>query len=74
MNAWNMGYFVSLIPMSLGIARSAQAALPIPNAPMWTPVKDDVYLQEIEGRVATKEPLLAAAVLDEGPSQLPLEK
>jgi len=65
MNAWNMGCFVTLLPMSLGFARSAQSALPIPKEPMWTPVRDDVYLQEVEGRVATKEPLLAAAVLDD---------
>jgi len=40
------------------------AQLPIPKQPAWTAVRDEVYLQEIEGRLETKEPLLAAAVLD----------
>jgi hypothetical protein len=43
---------------------SARAELPIPKNPQWTPVRDDVYLQEIEGRIETQEPLLSAAVLD----------
>ena len=64
MNARNMGCFVMLILVSLGFARPARAELPIPKAPAWIPVRDDVYLQEVESRVNTKEPLLAAAVLD----------
>jgi hypothetical protein len=59
-----MGCFVMLILVSLGFARPARAELPIPKAPAWIPVRDDVYLQEVESRVNTKEPLLAAAVLD----------
>lgn len=47
----------------LALARPALAELPIPKDPAWTPVRDGVYLQEIEGRLETKEPLLAAAVL-----------
>lgn len=47
----------------LDLARPALAELPIPKNPAWTPVQDEVYLQEIEGRLETKEPLLAAAVL-----------
>jgi hypothetical protein len=43
----------------------AWAELPIPKHPLWTPIVDSVYLQEIEGKVKTKDPLLAAAVLDD---------
>ena len=31
---------------------------------MWTPVTDSVYLQAVEGRLETEEPVLAAAVQD----------
>src|SRR5436190_23941533 len=48
----------------LALAHAALAELPIPQQPAWTPVRDAVYLQEIEGRLETQEPLLAAAVLD----------
>ena len=40
------------------------AGLPIPRDPLWKPVRDSVYLQEIEGRVLTDHPLLAVAVVD----------
>ncbi len=40
------------------------AELPIPKSPQWTAVRDTVYLQEIEGRLETREPLLSAAVLN----------
>ena len=53
-----------LILTALGLAASAQAELPIPKDPQWTPVRDDVYLQEFEGRLETTEPLLAAAVYE----------
>ncbi|MBI5092481.1 MAG: hypothetical protein HZB26_08565 [Candidatus Hydrogenedentes bacterium] len=42
----------------------ATAGLPIPKAPRWKQVRDSVYLQEVEGRVETAQPLLAAAVFD----------
>jgi len=45
-------------------ALQAVAELPIPKQPAWTPVRDEVYLQEIEGRLETKQPLLTADVLD----------
>ena len=48
----------------LAVPGPAPAELPIPKDPQWTPVRDDVYLQEVEGRIETREPLLAAAVLD----------
>ena len=48
----------------LTVTGPALAELPIPGNPLWKPVRDDVYLQEIEGRLETKEPLLAAAVFD----------
>jgi hypothetical protein len=53
-----------LLLTALGLAASARAELPIPKDPQWTAVRDDVYLQEVEGRLETKEPLLAAAVLE----------
>src|SRR5262245_21840797 len=46
------------------IAVCGRAELPIPKDPQWAPVKDEVYLQEIEGTIKTSEPLLAASVLD----------
>jgi len=49
----------------LALAHPVLAELPIPKQPAWTPVRDEVYLQEIEGRLETKDPLLAAAVLDQ---------
>jgi hypothetical protein len=59
-----MGCCSVFVLAALGFARSARGELPIPKDPAWTPVRDDVYLQEVEGRLETKEPLLAAAVLD----------
>jgi hypothetical protein len=40
------------------------AELPIPENPLWEPVRDEVYLQEVGRKVETKEPVTAAAVLD----------
>ena len=54
----------ALILGMLATAGWGRAELPLPKDPQWTPVKDDVYLQEIEGRIETREPLLAAAILD----------
>ena len=51
--------------MALFSATQASADLPLPKDPAWTPVRDEVYLQEVEGRVETNEPLTAAAVLDD---------
>src|SRR5436190_2350693 len=53
-----------LIVAVVASASLVKAELPLPKDPQWTPVRDEVYLQEIEGRVETKEPLLAAAILD----------
>lgn len=53
-----------LFVISFCLARLAWAELPIPKNPRWTPVRDDVYLQEVEGRLETAQPLLAAAVLE----------
>lgn len=55
---------VVLILTALGLAASTQAELPIPKDPQWTPVRDDIYLQEVEGRLETTEPLLAASVFE----------
>jgi len=65
MNVQNLGYRVVLIFVGLLLAGAVWAELPIPEDPAWIPVRDEVYLQEIEGRLETKEPLLAAAVLDD---------
>ncbi|MDX9973658.1 MAG: hypothetical protein RBU21_11800 [FCB group bacterium] len=46
------------------LAGGAWGQLPIPENPQWTPVRDEVYLQEVEGRLETKEPLLAVAVFE----------
>ena len=53
---------VGLILTALSLAASVRGELPIPKDPQWTPVRDEVYLQEVEGRLETAEPLLAAAV------------
>lgn len=42
----------------------AFAGLPIPENPRWTPIVDEVYLQEVSSRIETQQPLLAVAVLD----------
>jgi hypothetical protein len=59
-----LGCCAGLIIAVLTLPGLSRAELPIPKDPQWTPVRDDVYLQEVEGRLETKEPLLAAAVLD----------
>ena len=64
MNEEHLGCCATLVFAILGFAHLATAELPMPTGPAWTPVQDDVYLQEVEGRIETKEPLLAAAVLD----------
>jgi hypothetical protein len=56
--------YAGLVIAVLTVPDLALAELPIPKDPQWTPVRDDVYLQEIEGRLDTKKPLLAAAVLE----------
>ena len=42
----------------------AFAGLPIPENPRWTPIVDEVYLQEVSSRIETERSLLAVAVLD----------
>ena len=64
MSARIMGCYSVLVLATLGFARQTPGELPIPKDSAWIPVRDDVYLQEVEGRLETKEPLLAAAVLD----------
>jgi len=63
MNTRIMGCCPILVLAVIGFARLAPGELPIPKNPEWTPVRDGVYLQEVEGRIETKEPLLAAAML-----------
>jgi len=60
----NLERCVMWILAMLTLAVPAAAELPIPTNPLWKPVSDDVYLQEIEGRLETKEPLLAVAVFE----------
>jgi hypothetical protein len=40
----------------------AFAGLPIPEHPLWAPIVDEVYLQEVGSLVETEEPLKAVAV------------
>ena len=49
----------------LACCATASAEIPIPTDPMWSPVKDDVYMQEVGRKVETKEPVLAVAVFDD---------
>jgi hypothetical protein len=46
------------------LAVPAWAGLPKPENPRWKPVVDEVYLQEVSGRVVTERPLLAVAVFN----------
>ena len=55
------GFCLAWICLALFSAAQALADLPLPKDPAWTPVRDEVYLQEVEGRVETNEPLTAAA-------------
>jgi hypothetical protein len=59
--AWCRSVFIAILFM---MAAHAWAELPIPKNPLWTPVVDSVYLQEIEGKLETKAPILSAAVLN----------
>src|SRR3954470_19382264 len=61
---WRCAHGVAALIALLVGPLAALGELPIPKQPAWTPVRDAVYLQEIEGRLETNEPLLAAAVLE----------
>lgn len=52
----------SFVPLAL--AFSAAAQIPLPAHPGWTPVADDVYLQESASRIETTTPLLSVAVFE----------
>ncbi|NUM55429.1 MAG: hypothetical protein HUU46_17410 [Candidatus Hydrogenedentes bacterium] len=59
----------AIVPVIIASALSVLAGvawgeLPRPENPLWTPVRDDVYLQEVGRTIETPEPLLAVAVLD----------
>jgi hypothetical protein len=41
---------------------AAHAGFPIPDEPLWEPIVDSVYLQEVGSIVATERPLLSVAV------------
>jgi len=56
-------YRLFVLPLLTGlIAFSAAAASP--ESPLWRPVADEVYLQEINGKVETSAPVTALARLD----------
>ncbi|MCC6490767.1 MAG: hypothetical protein IT364_24990 [Candidatus Hydrogenedentes bacterium] len=55
---------VSLIVASILFAWSAAAEFPIPQNPLWEPIADEVYLQEVGTLIATDQPLNAVAVLN----------
>jgi hypothetical protein len=47
-----------------GLPAIGQAGLPMPENPLWKPVVDEVYLQEVSSRIETKGPVLSVAVLE----------
>ena len=55
---------LALIAMLCLTTFAAHAQLPILAEHEWEPVRDEVYLQEIEGRLPTKHPILAVAVFN----------
>jgi len=48
----------------LACCSTVSAEIPIPANPFWSPVRDEVYLQEVGRKIETEEPVLALAVLD----------
>jgi len=54
--------FFLLLGVLVTIASSAFAGLPIPEQPLWAPIVDEVYLQEVGSVVETEQPLKAVAV------------
>lgn len=54
----------SLICVCALFAWSAHAEFPIPENPLWEPIVDEVYLQEVSNHIETGQPLNAVAVLD----------
>lgn len=53
---------VWLVVLCLGIESSAGAAFSKPEQPLWAPIVDSVYLQEVGTTVTTQQPLNAVAV------------
>jgi len=53
-----------LCVMLVAALGAASAELPIPENPLWEPIVDEVYLQEVSSHILTDHPLTAVAVLD----------
>jgi len=53
-----------LVLALFGLSSKSIADLPIPEKPLWEPIVDEVYLQEVSSRIETDCPLLAVAVLN----------
>ncbi len=58
-------FFLAMLLSGLVLFRTVQAEMLIPAAPLWKPVKDQVYLQETSRHVVTPTPLTAVAVFQE---------
>jgi hypothetical protein len=56
--------FASLICVCALFAWSAHAEFQIPDDPLWEPIVDEVYLQEVSTHIETGQPLNAVAVFD----------
>lgn len=52
----------ALLALFLLLPASASAQLPIPQNPLWEPIVDEVYLQEIPTLIPTDHPLTSVAV------------
>ncbi len=56
--------FIATLSSLLACIVSATAELSIPKDPMWVPIVDDVYLQEIPLLIPAKESITSVAVLN----------
>ena len=55
---------VVVLVLSVAMTGSAFAQLLIPEDPLWEPIVDEVYLQEVSSPIETERPLTAVAVFD----------
>jgi hypothetical protein len=56
--------FCLCICLGLAVSWPARADLPVPENPLWKPIVDEVYLQEVGSLIKTDHPLNAVAVFD----------
>ncbi|HUW59925.1 MAG TPA: hypothetical protein VMZ06_02875 [Candidatus Bathyarchaeia archaeon] len=53
---------VALLTAVMFVTGAALAQLPVPTNPLWKPVADEVYLQEVGSQIETERPLAAVGV------------